>query len=325
MELMVVKSLKTTDIPQKRMTLPSNFLNSFPPLSGDKHMADFQVRNECGRVWKFRIYARKRNNKCLKPVLTKGWREFVCSKQLCVGDRVAFYMDKKGDSVRYRVGVEKEVKTCVVSGSTPGCAARVRMGSEAKNSANEEVRRMEMKMEALEEKYSLMENHMARIDSNMGKFLHKIDGSSNILGSEQTNMIREQETKTQNTTSQCSDADEPDDTLCQVMGEEKGDYVETSGMGADRTGVFGSRPGRAALVAAGMASEAESCANEEVRQIVVKMEAMQEKYSHMENHMATMTSNMEKFLHNNAGSSNLFTRVLGRLKFTFWFGWYFSV
>ncbi|KAK8486223.1 hypothetical protein V6N13_090256 [Hibiscus sabdariffa] len=319
MELIVVKSLKRTNIQQKRLTLPSKFLESLPPLSGDKHMADFQVRDECGRAWKFRIYTRKRNNKCLKPVLTKGWREFVCSKQLCVGDRVAFYMDKKGDSVRYRVGVEKDVKTCVVFGSTP---APVRMDSEATKSANEEVGRMEMKMEALEEKFSLMENHIARMNSNMGRFLHKIGGSSNVLGSEQRNVIREQETKKQNTTSQCSD--EPDDTLCQVMGEEKGDCVETSRMGAGRTGVFGSRPGRAAALV-GMASEAESCANEEVRQMVAKMEAMQEKYSLMENHLATMTSNMEKFLHNNAGSSNLFTRVLGRLKFTFWFGWYFSV
>ncbi|GMI70634.1 hypothetical protein HRI_000732700 [Hibiscus trionum] len=111
--------------------------------------------------------------------------------------------------------------------------------------------------------------------------------------------IREQEAKKQNT-SQCSD--ESNDTLCQVMGEEKGDCVETSGMGPNRTGIFGSRPSRAALVR--MASEAKSSANEEVRKMAVKMEAMEEKYSLMENHIARMTSNMEKFLQKIGGSSN---------------------
>ncbi|KAK8522373.1 hypothetical protein V6N13_115346 [Hibiscus sabdariffa] len=112
--------------------------------------------------------------------------------------------------------------------------------------------------------------------------------------------IRKQEAKKQNT-SQCSD--ESNDTLCQVMGEEKGDCEETSGMGPNRTGIFGSKPSRASLVR--MASEAKSSADEEVRKMVVKMEAMEEKYALMENHIARMTSNMEKFLHKIDGSSNI--------------------
>ncbi|KAE8724777.1 hypothetical protein F3Y22_tig00009942pilonHSYRG00252 [Hibiscus syriacus] len=106
----VLKSLKKTDI-EKRMTLPSKSLKSFPPLDGNAHMVDFHVRDERRRVWKFRIYTRKNDKKYRKPVLTKGWREFVCSKRLCVGDRVAFYMDKEeAGSVKYRVQVEKTVK-----------------------------------------------------------------------------------------------------------------------------------------------------------------------------------------------------------------------
>ncbi|XP_039056830.1 uncharacterized protein LOC120199931 isoform X3 [Hibiscus syriacus] len=112
--------------------------------------------------------------------------------------------------------------------------------------------------------------------------------------------IREQEAKKQNN-SRCSD--ESNDTLCQVMGEEKGDCMETSGMGPNRTGIFGSRPSRAALVR--MASEAKSSANEEVRKMTVKMEAMEEKYTLMENHMARMASNMEKFLQKIDASSNV--------------------
>ncbi|KAK6240472.1 B3 DNA binding domain - like 10 [Theobroma cacao] len=104
----VLKNLKKTDI-EKRLTIPSKALRCFPPLS-DKHMVDFAVRDEeSGRVWKFRIYTRKKNNnKYLKPVLTKGWREFVCSKQLRIGDRVAFY--KQAGAVKYRVKVERPLK-----------------------------------------------------------------------------------------------------------------------------------------------------------------------------------------------------------------------
>ncbi|KAE8698825.1 Detected protein of unknown function [Hibiscus syriacus] len=112
--------------------------------------------------------------------------------------------------------------------------------------------------------------------------------------------IREQEAKKQNNSQR---SDESNDTLCQVMGEEKDDCVETSGMGPNRTGIFGSRPSRAALVR--MASEAKSSANKEVRKMAVKMEAMEEKYTLMENHMARMASNMEKFLQKIGVSSNI--------------------
>ncbi|TYG84139.1 hypothetical protein ES288_D01G225900v1 [Gossypium darwinii] len=112
--------------------------------------------------------------------------------------------------------------------------------------------------------------------------------------------IHEQEAKKQNT-SQCSD--ESNDTLCQVMGEEQGKNVGPYGMGPNRTGIFGPRPGR--VVLARMASKAERSANEEVRKIAVKMEAMEEKYALMEKNIARMTSNMEKFLEKIGGSSNI--------------------
>ncbi|KAK8513009.1 hypothetical protein V6N13_090255 [Hibiscus sabdariffa] len=112
--------LNKTDI-QKRLTIPSRSLKCFPPLSGDKHMVDFQVRDEDGRVWKFRIYTGKSNKKYPKPVLTKGWREFVCYKHLGTGDKVAFYMDKEdAGSVNYRVKAERAVKLFgVVYGHEP--------------------------------------------------------------------------------------------------------------------------------------------------------------------------------------------------------------
>ncbi|EOX97066.1 B3 DNA binding domain - like 10 [Theobroma cacao] len=106
-----LKNLKKTDL-EKRLTIPSKSLHHFPPLS-NKHMVDFAVKDEeSGHVWKFRIYTRKKsNNNFLKPVLTKGWREFVCSKQLRVGDRVAFYSaEEQAGAVKYRVKVQRPLK-----------------------------------------------------------------------------------------------------------------------------------------------------------------------------------------------------------------------
>ncbi|XP_017623159.1 uncharacterized protein LOC108467135 isoform X3 [Gossypium arboreum] len=123
-----------------------------------------------------------------------------------------------------------------------------------------------------------------------------VDGTAAKLISK----IREQEAKKQNT-SQCSD--ESNDTLCQVMGEEQGKHVGPYGMGPNRTGIFGPRPGR--VVLARMASKAKRSANEEVRKMAVKMEAMEEKYALMEKNIARMTSNMEKFLEKIGGSSNI--------------------
>lgn len=128
------------------------------------------------------------------------------------------------------------------------------------------------------------------------------------LGFSLQSKISEQEAKKQNT-SQCSD--ESNDTLCQVMGEEQGKHVGTYGMGPNRTGIFGPRPGR--VVLARMASKAKRSANEEVRKMAVKMEAMEEKYALMEKNIARMTSNMEKFLKKIVGSSN----ILGSEQVTF--------
>ncbi|KAL1066174.1 hypothetical protein V6Z11_D12G046800 [Gossypium hirsutum] len=121
--------------------------------------------------------------------------------------------------------------------------------------------------------------------------------------------IREQEAKKE-TTSQCSD--ESNDTLCRVMGEENHNRVRTYRMRSTCTDLFGPISSRDDLVR--MASEAKKSADEEVRKMVVKMEAMEEKYARMENHIARMTSSMEKFLKKVGGSSN----TLGLEQVIFW-------
>ncbi|KAA3482172.1 B3 domain-containing transcription factor NGA4-like [Gossypium australe] len=105
----VSKQLKKTDI-EKRLTIPSKSLKCFPSLAG-KHVVKFKARDESGRPWEFQIYTRK-GRKYLKPVLTKGWRDFVCSKELTIGDKVEFDKEEKeqGEAVMYRVRVVRAVK-----------------------------------------------------------------------------------------------------------------------------------------------------------------------------------------------------------------------
>ncbi|WRX16001.1 putative transposase [Theobroma cacao] len=112
--------------------------------------------------------------------------------------------------------------------------------------------------------------------------------------------LRKQASEKQNNS---QGSDESNDTFCQVMGEEKRNRVRTYGLGVTHTAVFGPRHSHDNLVR--MASEAKKSANEEVRKMVVKMEAMEEKYALMETYIARMNSNMEKFLEKIGGSSKI--------------------
>ncbi|OMO92267.1 hypothetical protein COLO4_17726 [Corchorus olitorius] len=110
--------------------------------------------------------------------------------------------------------------------------------------------------------------------------------------------IREQAAKKQDD-AQCSD--DSKDTLFRVIGKEKRNRILTYGLGTTRSDVFGPRPSRNDLMV--MAYEAKKSANEEVQKMVVKMEAMEEKYARLETQIARMTSSMEKFLEKIGGSS----------------------
>ncbi|XVF68253.1 hypothetical protein PTKIN_Ptkin10aG0190500 [Pterospermum kingtungense] len=113
MEIIASKTLRKTDI-GTRLALPSKSLGFFPPPSGNEHTVDFDVRDESDVVWKFRLWTRNLETmKTLypKPVLTTGWRKFVCSRELRVGDRVVFYREtEQAGGVNYHVKVEKAVR-----------------------------------------------------------------------------------------------------------------------------------------------------------------------------------------------------------------------
>ncbi|XVF24127.1 hypothetical protein REPUB_Repub13aG0100500 [Reevesia pubescens] len=91
MALLFSKVLTSTDI-GKRLAIPTRCLKQFTPEKGN-YYTSVQVEDESGRIWNFGYRARKMNYP--KPVFCQGWREFVISKKLCVGDGVNFYKDMK--------------------------------------------------------------------------------------------------------------------------------------------------------------------------------------------------------------------------------------
>ncbi|KAB5524119.1 hypothetical protein DKX38_021868 [Salix brachista] len=103
------KVLRETDI-KKRYSVPAGFLSSLPSFNGG-HAVDFQAVDGSGRVWPFRCSVRKKGHP--KPVISRGWRAFVDSKGLKVGDKVQFYKKKNEAGAKkhaYEIRAEKEIK-----------------------------------------------------------------------------------------------------------------------------------------------------------------------------------------------------------------------
>ncbi|KAJ6677335.1 hypothetical protein OIU85_010496 [Salix viminalis] len=104
------KVLRETDI-KKKYSVPTGFLSSLPSFNGG-HAVDFEAVDGSGRVWPFRCSVRK-NGRHPKPVISRGWRAFVDSKGLKVGDKVGFYKKENeagANNHAYEVRAEKEIK-----------------------------------------------------------------------------------------------------------------------------------------------------------------------------------------------------------------------
>lgn len=102
--------------------------------------------------------------------------------------------------------------------------------------------------------------------------------------------------------SDCSD----NDTFGQVMGEDKGGYLRTYGLGPTREDVYGPRSSRELEK---IASDVKKSANEEVSRVLEKMEVMEQKYAKMENQITFLTTSMQKFFEKFAGAGP--SNVLG--------------
>ncbi|KAJ9158944.1 hypothetical protein P3X46_024485 [Hevea brasiliensis] len=101
------KVLTQTDI-ERRFSVPSDALQYFPFVEGDDSQVDLKIKDTEGHLWSFRCKCRK--GPYPKPVLSKGWLEFVHGKRLRVGDKVHLY--KKEDEVagvQFRIAVKRKI------------------------------------------------------------------------------------------------------------------------------------------------------------------------------------------------------------------------
>ncbi|KAB2042849.1 hypothetical protein ES319_D02G246000v1 [Gossypium barbadense] len=84
------KILTATDVGVRFSFPTATMREHFKLLEGSQSL-DFQVMDKYSKVWTFRLYTRK-NDGHPKPVLTKGWLDFVKRMGLKVGDKVIFVL-----------------------------------------------------------------------------------------------------------------------------------------------------------------------------------------------------------------------------------------
>ncbi|EEF31714.1 conserved hypothetical protein [Ricinus communis] len=85
------KKLSQTDV-TKRLAFPTRCFKGFLPLLQGKHFVDLEVMYK-SQTMKFRCSKRKKG-KYLKPVLTKGWLDFVRREKLKAGDMIVLREEK---------------------------------------------------------------------------------------------------------------------------------------------------------------------------------------------------------------------------------------
>ncbi|OMO92221.1 hypothetical protein COLO4_17739 [Corchorus olitorius] len=115
MAVIFSKILTKTDV-EKRLAVPSKHLKCFPRFKGHEHAVNIEaIDDQSGKICVFQCSIRKKNH--LKPVISKGWVQYVRNRQLRVGDKVKFYREAGGN---YRIKVKKSVRIFgVVIGYAP--------------------------------------------------------------------------------------------------------------------------------------------------------------------------------------------------------------
>ncbi|KAB2036143.1 hypothetical protein ES319_D04G203500v1 [Gossypium barbadense] len=103
-KLQFIKRLTKTDI-GKRLSVPSKKKRCFLDFDG-RHQVDVKVKDDNGKDWLFGCSKRRGRDNYPKPVLSKGWLQFVRCWKLAVGDIVIvnWVMEKDGKG-NYRIKV----------------------------------------------------------------------------------------------------------------------------------------------------------------------------------------------------------------------------
>ncbi|KDP42410.1 hypothetical protein JCGZ_00207 [Jatropha curcas] len=84
----------------------------YEEVMSDNHrlVFDLKVKDIKGELWKFRFKCRKGIYQ--KPVLSKGWLQFVHNKDLRVGDKVVFYKKEEEAAkgvFHYKIEVKRKI------------------------------------------------------------------------------------------------------------------------------------------------------------------------------------------------------------------------
>ncbi|KAK8529901.1 hypothetical protein V6N13_102790 [Hibiscus sabdariffa] len=90
------KILTPTDV-EVRFSFPTATMRQHFKLEGGTRL-DFQVRDKYNKDWTFRLYTRNKDSHP-KPVLTRGWIDFVKKMGLRVGDKVIFLVHGNPDQL----------------------------------------------------------------------------------------------------------------------------------------------------------------------------------------------------------------------------------
>ncbi|KAK4850308.1 hypothetical protein QYF36_005514 [Acer negundo] len=83
----ISKKLTYTDITTRKVEIPSEILK-YITLTNGQHSKKVTAADIWGKEWELHYYTRPRGRKC--PVFTTGWRQFVKTKRLQVGDELVF-------------------------------------------------------------------------------------------------------------------------------------------------------------------------------------------------------------------------------------------
>lgn len=103
-EQLFIKNLTKTDI-EKRLSVPSKKKRCFLNFRG-QHKVEFKVTDDNGKDWLFSCSIRSKKAGYPKPVLSKGWIQFVRCWKLAIDDTVIVnrMMEKDGKG-SYRIKV----------------------------------------------------------------------------------------------------------------------------------------------------------------------------------------------------------------------------
>ncbi|XVE69415.1 hypothetical protein DITRI_Ditri09bG0150500 [Diplodiscus trichospermus] len=98
------KLLTDTDV-LKRLAIPTGCLEHLSSGKGENSVP-FHVVDENGEKWNF-VCSTRSKGYYPKPCLSRGWRHFVRSKGLRVGDRIVFHKDAEAET--YKIGVQRKI------------------------------------------------------------------------------------------------------------------------------------------------------------------------------------------------------------------------